>query len=457
MSRLRPSLFVALAAVLLVCAVPAGAQSPDGPGAARTAKQSGSSAQRRVVKSAPDPTNPTRKKAAKEGDPAKQSPGVRNRAGLPIVFYVAKGEPHSCGPGCSEWIAAEGDLDRGAARRLRAFLNRLGSRKPPIYFHSPGGSVGDAIEIGQLMRARRMTAGVGRTVAEGCDTAGTERACHALKRSGRELAAHFDATRGQCSSACVYALVGAAIRQVPAGAHLGVHASRIVVRVKGDLPVSLNHPALKRLARDRLRANNARLAAYVRAMGIDDGLLEAAQQIKPEQVRFLTRGEIARFGIDTRDVVESAWTSEPSSAAPAVVKLLSDARGTKDYRTAAIRLTCGGKDEIRIAYARERAAGDAPFARPIKAVTRDGEFAFAPEVHKAADTARREFDVRRAHVPFALLHAAAAAGTIEMIEAPDQASQIPPRVTILSTAGLTRLLAALGQRCSGAAASVPTR
>ena len=29
----------------------------------------------------------------------------------PMIFFVAKGEPNACGPGCSEWIAAEGTFD----------------------------------------------------------------------------------------------------------------------------------------------------------------------------------------------------------------------------------------------------------------------------------------------------------------------------------------------------------
>ena len=31
-----------------------------------------------------------------------------------MVFYVAKGEPGACGPGCQEWIAAEGFIDPNA-------------------------------------------------------------------------------------------------------------------------------------------------------------------------------------------------------------------------------------------------------------------------------------------------------------------------------------------------------
>src|SRR2546423_9633860 len=57
----------------------------------------------------------------------------------PIVFFLAKGEPDACGPGCSEWIAADGAIDRDAGKRFRALLERIGKRKLPVYFHSPGG------------------------------------------------------------------------------------------------------------------------------------------------------------------------------------------------------------------------------------------------------------------------------------------------------------------------------
>jgi hypothetical protein len=55
----------------------------------------------------------------------------------PIVFYVAKGDPNACGPGCGEWIAAEGTIDENAPRRLRGLLNGLGQRKLPIFFILP--------------------------------------------------------------------------------------------------------------------------------------------------------------------------------------------------------------------------------------------------------------------------------------------------------------------------------
>jgi hypothetical protein len=73
---------------------------------------------------------------------------------VPIVFYRAKGDANACGEGCTEWIAAEGYIDLGAAQRLKSFLNRNSARNLPIYFTSPGGLLQDALAIGRLLRAR---------------------------------------------------------------------------------------------------------------------------------------------------------------------------------------------------------------------------------------------------------------------------------------------------------------
>ena len=45
-------------------------------------------------------------------------------ATAPMVFYVVKGAPDACGRGCDSWIAAEGQIDSGAAARFRKFLAR---------------------------------------------------------------------------------------------------------------------------------------------------------------------------------------------------------------------------------------------------------------------------------------------------------------------------------------------
>ena len=49
---------------------------------------------------------------------------------------------------------AEGLIDTGAPRRLRALLAGMAKGQLPIFFHSPGGLRGPAMEIGRLLRER---------------------------------------------------------------------------------------------------------------------------------------------------------------------------------------------------------------------------------------------------------------------------------------------------------------
>src|SRR5260221_7289261 len=117
----------------------------------------------------------------KSSPPAANPPNILK---TPMVFYLAKGEPDACGPGCSEWIAAEGAFDPGVATRLRTFLARPRNARLPIYFHSPGGLADRAFTIGRMFRQRGVTAGVSKTEPEGCKKL-DEKARSALKRSGQ--------------------------------------------------------------------------------------------------------------------------------------------------------------------------------------------------------------------------------------------------------------------------------
>src|SRR5262245_22703730 len=72
----------------------------------------------------------------------------------PIKFAIVKGKDDACGPGCGEWISAEGMLDYGSGKRFRAFLVAHNWPRLPIFFHSPGGSLSDGFEIAHLMREK---------------------------------------------------------------------------------------------------------------------------------------------------------------------------------------------------------------------------------------------------------------------------------------------------------------
>jgi hypothetical protein len=218
----------------------------------------------------------------------------------PIVFYLAKGEADACGPGCNEWIAAEGSFDPGAMARFRAFLAETRATKLPIYIHSPGGLAGFAYQIGRLIRRQGMTVGVSRTMPEECKGQ-DEKSCNALKRSGKMLTAELSPF-AVCASACVPVLAAGNIRQVPPGARVGVHSAK-AVRLYADGRVTIPAKSDPR----RLSALDTQQRKYLNEMGIDSRLVDIASKIPNESVYYLTRDEIANLGIDKREFMETRW------------------------------------------------------------------------------------------------------------------------------------------------------
>ncbi len=210
----------------------------------------------------------------------------------PIVFYLAKGAADSCGPGCSEWIVAEGRIDVGAAKRMRTFLNRQPASKRPIYFNVSGGLLDEAMGIGRLMRERGMTARVAQTRAKECEI--DHKKCEDLVRAGKELEGATPDKPGNCSSACIFAIVGARVREISPEAHLGVHSGKLILLGK--------YPKGSKAESDAIAAANAEdvrtIKRYLIEMGVPPAFEDMIEKIPFERPRPLTRDEVIQFGIE---------------------------------------------------------------------------------------------------------------------------------------------------------------
>jgi len=274
----------------------------------------------------------------------------------PMVFYVVKGAPDACGRGCDSWIAVEGQVDAGAATRFRKFLARVGNPNLPLYFSSPGGNLDQALAMGAMLRERRATARVARTVVRECGfEAQDSEVCIKLKMSGREL--HGDLwTRGAtCNSACPYLMLGATTREIAADALLAVHSPKVVVHFRGnDVPTAEMRAAATQRGVERA---DRMLAGYIVKMGADIGLLELARTIKFENMHVLTREEVVRFGIDRRDFVETAWTFESSFRNMARKAVIERSESEKSWRTTYWRIICFDADRFELDYQRPALAG----------------------------------------------------------------------------------------------------
>ena len=83
----------------------------------------------------------------------------------PMIFFVAKGAPGACGPGCDTWIAAEGTFDPKVHERLSDFLKVPSHGRLPIFFRwcSPGRRRRSPVPARYLPGARRPVTPPSRT------------------------------------------------------------------------------------------------------------------------------------------------------------------------------------------------------------------------------------------------------------------------------------------------------
>jgi hypothetical protein len=280
-----------------------------------------------------------------EGPPA-EKPEFASR----LTIYLAKGSPDACGPGCDRWIAIEGQIDQGAASRVRRFLAGIKDTQRPIYLHSPGGNVEQSYVIGRLLRGRKAVARVGRTIATAC-AAGTQvdAACLKIKNGAGEVEAQLTTYHAMCNSACGYLFFGATSREVSPDAALAVHNSKLILSFRGNPPPEVVAEARRR----RIASADRDRAAFIAAMGISRELDALIRTVKFESLHVLTRPELYRFGIDTRPVAETMWRLErgtrPFISKVAAVKKESDT----SFRTMEWRLYCENKKRVPLIFASE--------------------------------------------------------------------------------------------------------
>jgi hypothetical protein len=288
---------------------------------------------------------------------AETAPDAAKAAAMaPINFFLARGEADACGPGCNEWIAAEGKIDAGAAARLRRLLAKLGHRRPPIYFHSPGGAITGSLELGRLIREQKLAVSVAHTIPLSCDRHKSfEKSCEAQKRSGQELEAEFDPLAAMCNSACVYTVAGGAVRLIPPGVPLAIH----------DVGFDPDAPPPRALRAEAKRQAHAHIQEYLRDMGMDDALYKAAAAVPFESKRFLDRDELVQFGIDRRDFAETGWQFVDKPALAVAKRFFVRTEGDQvRYIDGAVTLVCGSAQTVGLVVARQHGASEAPGTGP---------------------------------------------------------------------------------------------
>ncbi len=183
-----------------------------------------------------------------------------------MIFYVAHGANGACGPGCSDWIAAEGTVQWDTHKRLIAILDRLGERKLPLVINSRGTSnLNVAVSLGRILHDRGIDTTDGATLVTGC--AGKSDAdCFALKRPGGPLEATLNTRDAACDLACVLILAGGVHRSMPSTTRVILTGMEIHNRVAPNVS-EVQREGLTTLYGQQFRV-------YLRQMGIDTELLD---------------------------------------------------------------------------------------------------------------------------------------------------------------------------------------
>src|SRR6266568_2461138 len=344
----------------------------------------------------------------------------------PMIFVVATGEPNACGRGCTEWIAGQGQFDEGAAQRFREFLAVLAKRDLPIFFNSDGGLLSEAVQIGLILRENRMTSGVARTVPEGCHLGfPLDDACRRLMQSKREHKARLYFGGARCGSACVYAMVGASTRHVDPGATLRIHSS-------------VGH---------EIDQTDNLLRRYVMRMGVDPALVDAAAKIPSRSFRGLSRGEMERFGIETRGVYETPWLAYHGPPGEfLLLKSVTYPTGDNgdEYRTRTVGLACSPfPSSIRFMYHQELTAKESRTPPMIRAKIGDSLIDLTT-LNPQKDLVEKSFDLEPRQLQSAIEN-----GSFEITEMFDQSLiKKPSLVARFSTLGLSANIVALKSKCA---------
>ena len=192
-----------------------------------------------------------------------------------MIFYVAHGAANACGPGCSDWIAAEGTVQWDTYKRLINILDRHPGNKLPLVISARGlSNLNVAVSLGRILHERGIDTTEGITEVAACkDKADAD--CFALKRPGGPLDATLNTKNTYCDVACVLILAGGIHRTLPAGTRVIMTGTAIHNRLVPN--VSDEH-------RESLTAIfGEQFRLYLREMGVDPELIDIVDRSNEQQ------------------------------------------------------------------------------------------------------------------------------------------------------------------------------
>jgi ATP-dependent protease ClpP protease subunit len=175
----------------------------------------------------------------------------------------------SCGPNCSLYeIRIAGIIDH---RTREAFLEavddpRMKRGPRTVSLNSPGGSIQDAIAIGEAIRAGNFTT--------------------------------FVSQRDECSSACVL-ILAAGVKRIATFGKVGLHRPRFDEAFFANLTATEARTKYEEMA-DGVRQ-------YLARMGMANGLYVEMLRIASDKSKYLSYEKIREYGLEGEDAAWAEW------------------------------------------------------------------------------------------------------------------------------------------------------
>jgi hypothetical protein len=382
----------------------------------------------------------------------------------PMEFFIAKGGPNACGAGCDSWIAAEGRIVRdrvgadghreeeGTTARLIRLLVGLDGRKLPIFFHSPGGDIIEALALGGALRAWELTAGVAATLPVRCPASNTED-CRKLMHQHPEAEARLWSDGASCNSSCAYAILGAVTREIAPDAKLGVHKFFFDPSVVGARRAQLMLAAEKKVER------------YVADMGVDAEFFKIASAVDIESSHVLTRPELYDLGVDRRETLDTGWRVSNIDlrsgylifdAAAAKVDSAGNEKSTTTFKKITVVINCDKPHNTYVvAVWQQLPDASAKVAEDIQVGSGTGPIMLDADTSLITSRNNNVFQIWKARAPRRAVEALLSSPSIKITERRRRRAQKPtaasppPSQFLLSNVRGTEALKAIVGRCSG--------
>ncbi len=244
---------------------------------------------------------------------------------LPMHFVWHDPSPVNCDANCRGWVSAVGVIDSDSVQLFNDLAASHDMRGVTVVLDSGGGSVLDAIALGQRWRSLKMSTAVGTVT-------------NVPAAPGK--AAHTEIMpNAYCESMCVFLLLAGVHRYVPTEARVRVH--QIWMGDRADDPKAANYNAEDVMIIER---DVGRLAHYTFDMGGSGELLGIALSVPPwETLRQLSSDELRRTNLVTTDLVADVLPWMQSDLPAVALSKSQDRVGTETTRTAEVKIPTGGE------------------------------------------------------------------------------------------------------------------